>query len=217
MITRPLRELEERLRAARRVVERAQAALSNVQSGNEWKDYKRALQAQLAAERDLALARGEATCMPVPWEPLWSPSAGSPHVASAGDKTFLVYTVDEHDPAWSESAQAKERLAIVEFKRCYGHRFGGPDNEVWHAHPLYSKGLEPYRPHVVVNSPWIASERQTHSVHPKFKPGRWETLRHYLLLFHEQVFECLAEDHSAEVHHLTYRGALDAVAGRLAR
>jgi hypothetical protein len=210
-VTSPtISELEARLRAARRSVERAQAALSETRTGSEWNDYKRALQAQLTAERDLALARGEPTCMPLAWKPLWSSSAPAPHVVSSGSVTFLVYRVDEHDRAFVGG-----RLAVVEFKRPYAHRLGGPDDEVWHAHPLYSRGLEPYRAHVVMNSPWLAVERETAKAHPKFKAARWETLRHYLLLFHDEIFECLAEDHAVDVQETNYEDALAQLATRV--
>jgi hypothetical protein len=212
-VTAPtIRELEERLRAAQRYVERARAALNDAQTGNEWSDYKRALKAQLTAERDLSLARGEATCMPLAWEPLWSSGAPAPHVVAAGGATYLVYRVDEHDRAWEGMGDA---IAIVRFKRSYAHRFGGPSDEVLHAHPLYSKGLEPYRAHVVMNSPWLAAERTMNAVHPTSRAERWDALRHYLLLFKDEVFECLAEDHASEVHQTTYREALERLAARL--
>jgi hypothetical protein len=210
MTSQSIRELEERLRAARRYVERAQAALSNAQTGNEWNDYKRALQAQLTAERDLAFARGEPTCMPLAWKPLWSSGAPSPHVLSAGDTTYLLYMIDEHDPSWDG-----ESVAIVQFKACYAHRFGGPNDEVVHTHPLYSKGLEPYRAHEVKNSAWIASEWQMNRMHPKFRHERWDAMKHYLLLFHDEMFECLAEGHACEVRKATLGEALAQLASRI--
>lgn len=218
-----IRELEERLAAARRDLDRAQTALRGMHEGDEWEDYRSSLRAQLSAERDLALARGEPTCTPLPWSPTWSPGASSPHVVSSGWKTFVAYLVDDADPAWDgttarmidPSAAAVERLGIVEFKRCYGHRFGGPNDEVWSGHPLYGRGLEPYRAHVIVNSPWIAAERKVASVHPQFRSERWERLRHYFLLFHDQVFECLAESHECEVHEASFRDVLGILATRV--
>jgi hypothetical protein len=195
------RELEERLESARAAVRQAQAALAGRHKGNEWDDFHRSLQAQLAAERALSLAREEPTCLPLPWQPLWSAGAPCPHVVSSGHRTLLIYLVAQHDPSWdgttarmiNPAAGEKERLALVEFKRCYGHRFGGPNDEVWHGHPLHGHGLEAYRPHLVENSPWVAAERKTNSVHRGFRPEAWEGRRHYLLLFHDNLFECIAE------------------------
>jgi hypothetical protein len=205
MRTVDIQELEQRLAAARRVVERSGATLRGKGGEDAMGDYEKSLQAQRAAERDLALARGEQACMPLSWQPRWSPGAPCPHVV-AGTKTFLVYIVHDVDPNWDgstsrmvdTSAAGKERLAVVEFHRCYGHRFGGPNDEVWRGHPLYGKGLDFYGAHVVANSQWIAVERATNKVHPHFRADRWDRLQHFLLLFHDQIFECLAEGYAIE-------------------
>jgi hypothetical protein len=53
-----------------------------------------------------------------------------PHVVSSDLTTFLVHLVDDSDPTWGgaktqmteSSAEGGERLAVVDFKRAYGHR-----------------------------------------------------------------------------------------------
>lgn len=181
------------------------------------------MHAQLAAERDLALARGEPACMPLAWQPIWSSGAPSPHVLSSSHTTLLLYMVAENDPTWDgttarlvdPSTEHAERLAVVDFKGAYGHRFGGPNDEVWSGHPLYGKGLQPYSAHLVVNSSWIAAERTVNSVHPGFRPERWERLRHYLLLFHDEIFECLAESHECDLLESSFAAALELLAKRV--
>jgi hypothetical protein len=222
MSTPDIKELEERLEAARRLVERAGVALRGKLGRHAMDDYESKLQGQLTAERELALARGEPACMPLPWQPRWSPGAPCPHVV-AGSRTFLVYMVHEVDPTWdgttsrmvAHSVGRKERLAVVEFGRCYAHRFGGPNDEVWRGHPLYGKGLDFYRAHVIANSPWIAAERATNKVHPQFRADSWEQLRHYLLLFHDEVFECLAEKHAVEETVASFGEVLEQLAQRV--
>ncbi len=218
-------EIEERLAAARALVARAAAAVRAKPVRDTWADYKGKVQTQLRAERELALARGEPACMPLEWQPRWSIGAPCPHVV-AGSKTYLVYMVDEVDPTWDgttarrvdPSSNEHELLAVVEFLRCYAHRFGGPNDEVWRGHPLHGKGLDLYGAHLVANSAWIAAERTTNQVHSQFRPERWANLRHYLLLFHDQMFECLAEAHAIEETLGTFRDVLgqlvDRVAGR---
>jgi hypothetical protein len=224
MTTLSILALEERLCAARGLVEEAQARLAGKHLGGEGQDYRRTMQAQLSAERDLALARGEPTCMPVSWQPPWSTGAPCPHVLSSGHKTLLLYMVEDNDPAWDgtnarlvdSSSEGNERLAVIDFKRAYGYRFGGPNDEVWNGHPLHGKGLEPYGAHLVMNSPWIAAERKVNSVRTQFRPDRWERLRHYLLLFHDNVFECLAESHECELLESSFGEALELLAKRVA-
>jgi hypothetical protein len=131
--------------------------------------------------------------------------------------------VHEVDPTWDgttarvvePSAEGRERLAVVEFRRCYAHRFGGPNDEVWRGHQLHGKGLDFYRAHVIANSPWIASEQATNKVHPQFRADRWEHLRHYLLLFHDEVFECLAETYAVEETVASFGEVLEQLARRV--
>ncbi|MBV9947507.1 MAG: hypothetical protein JOZ69_11700 [Myxococcales bacterium] len=217
-----IKELERRLDAARELVERATVAVRGKLGRAALDDYKRSLQIRLAAERELAVARGEPACMPLAWQPLWSPGAPRPHVV-AGSKSYLLYMVHEPDPTWDgttsrmvdPSGDRKERIAVVEFRRCYAHRFGGPNDEVWAGHPLYGKGLDFYRAHVIVNSPWIAAERATNEVHPQFRRETWERRQHYLLLFHDQVFECLAATYVVEETVASFGEVLQQLAARV--
>ena len=60
MTTPTIRELEERLSAARDLVERANVRVVGKHHGGTLEDYRTKMQALLSAERDLALAREEA-------------------------------------------------------------------------------------------------------------------------------------------------------------
>jgi hypothetical protein len=66
-------------------------------------------------------------------------------------------------------------------------------------HRLWGKGLAPYSAHVIANSRWLAEMENINRVHPSYHPDKWRTLKHYLLLFHDEHFECLAKDYTIEV------------------
>jgi hypothetical protein len=87
----------------------------------------------------------------------------------------------------------------VEFLRYEGFRFGGPNDEVFSGHPLCGKGLELYGAHVIANSRWLTELEQINAVHSMYRPSKWQALKHYLLLFHDDTFECLAQDYTLEV------------------
>ena len=154
------RELERALKAAKQRVERAVAAPAPKHKGGETEEFHAAVEEQLRLEREVALARGEEAALAIDWRPQWDVGAPLPHVLSSEGRTFLIYMVSEPDPAWDgtyvnvidPSSDAVEPLAIVEFKWCYAHKFGGPNDEVVSGHPLYGKGLEAYRAHEVANS-----------------------------------------------------------------
>ena len=144
-----------------------------------------------------------------------------PHVIASGYKTYLLYIVDVPDPKWDGTyvnvVQTTDTLslAIVEFLRCESFRFGCPNDEVLTGHPLWGKGLEYYEAHVVANSCWLAEQERINSVHSLYNPSKWKTLKHYLLLFHDETFECLAQDFKVEVMTESMGQAVKMVTERL--
>jgi hypothetical protein len=129
----------------------------------------------------------------------------------------LVYILSEPDPAWDGtyanvvSAEDVSPLAIVHFHRCFGVKLGSPNDEVLHGHPLYGKGLCAYAAHTIAHSRWLAEVQKTNSVHSLYKPETYARLRHYLLAFHDETFECLSES----VVIQTVRDSLSSVLRRL--
>lgn len=122
-------------------------------------------QAVLQAERALSLAQGEENEPDPEWD---------------GSYVTEMRTMDIH------------RIVLVEFIGSYAFQFGGPNDEVIGGHRLWGRGLNPYSAHVIANSRWLAEMEQINKVHPRYHPDKWKTLKHYLLLFHDENFECLA-------------------------
>ena len=106
-------------------------------------------------------------------------------------------------------------LATVTFRHCYSHRFGGPNDEVFHGHPLAERGFDNYGAYLVHNSRWLEEARATNSVHAMYNPDTWTKMHHYLLAFHDDVFECLAYDHHVEVARESFSSALARCAQRV--
>jgi hypothetical protein len=162
-------------------------------------------QAVLQAERALSLAQGEETALACEWEAPWETGAPLPHVVSSGMRTFLLYLANEPDPDWDGSYVTEmrtmdiHRIVLVEFVGSYTFQFGGPNDEVIGGHRLWGRGLAPYSAHVIANSRWLAEMEQINKVHPRYHPDKWKTLKHYLLLFHDESFECLARGYTIEV------------------
>jgi hypothetical protein len=218
-----VRDLERALEAAIERVNRAVAAMAPKHKGGEVEEFRAAVAEQHRIERDLALAKGDEAAIVLDWQPPWDAGAPLPHVLSSSHRTFLIYMLSEPDPAWDGSwvnvidsaSEAEEPLAIVELERCYAHKFGGPNDEVLRGHPLYGKGLEAYRAHEVMNSRWLAAEQAINSVHAQYRPASWEKRKHYLLFFHDDCFECLAEGYRVTLARCSFRDAVALVAGRL--
>jgi hypothetical protein len=194
-----LSELEANLRTAR-------VRLDETSTSNALPEARLAArEALLHAERALSLAQGQETALPCEWEAPWETGAPLPHVLSSGWRTFLLYVAHEPDPDWDGSYVREmrtmdiHRIALVEFRQCSVYQFGVPNDEVIGGHRLWGKGLAPYAAHVIANSRWLAEMEQINKVHPSYQPDKWRALKHYLLIFHDESFECLASSYTIEV------------------
>ena len=148
----------------------------------------------------------------IDWTPRWDVGAPMPQIYSDGHKTFLIYMLNESDPNWDgtdvslidNTSEAIESLALVEFIRPYTHRFGIVNDEAAEGHPLYTKGLEFYSAHLIENSTWIDELKTIHKTHPGFNEKKWEDRKHFLLFFHDEMFEIIAQDFKIETYNTTF-------------
>ena len=210
--------LRRELEIAREEMAAAATALRGKHNGGEWERYGNAHARCISLERDLARATGEECAVEIPWSLPWDTGAPMPHVLSSGLRTFVVYNMREPDPNWDGSyanavdpASRELRLiATVEFERCIAHRFGSPNDEVLHGHPLHGRGLVAYRAHVVERSRWIADLMKINSVHSQYNPDIWGQYQHYLLAFHDEILECVARTHSCKETLSSFPEALEA-------
>jgi len=85
--------------------------------------------------------------------------------------------------------------AIVRFQHCIISKFGYPNDEAWGGIPR-TRELS-YGCYEVLNSSWNTElcELNKYSF-PDSVPGR---SRHFLFLFHDSSFECLADGYTIEV------------------
>lgn len=166
--------------------------------------------------REVSLMKDEETAIPIKTSVPQNVGAPFPHVISCGLKTDLLFYIGTNRPDWDETAnriqvldsQSKEYVARIQFNT-YAIRFGGINDEVLHGHPLYEHGLESYEMHEIKNSSWIKEQKKINSVHPNFKNELpfWDLRKHYIFTFHNDIFECIAENYDIQV----YRANLDIV------
>jgi hypothetical protein len=105
--------------------------------------------------------------------------------------TFLVFNaMQERDGAYHDAGHA-----IVTFERCSITKFGYPNDEAWHAIPR-TRGLS-YDVHEVLDSDWIREKTRLNRYGFPDTPD--STARHFLILFHDSSFECIARDISVRL------------------
>ncbi|BFT72403.1 hypothetical protein PAENIP36_38450 [Paenibacillus sp. P36] len=84
-----------------------------------------------------------------------------------------------------------------------------------YGHPLYNKGLKFYSAHKVINSNWIKAEEKINSIHNYYKQERWKDRIHFLLLFHDESFECIADAYEISIYRESFKLVLFKVLSEL--
>jgi hypothetical protein len=210
-------DLELRLADARRRVRELASNLT--------RDTMAALRAahgeQLRAERELAAVRGEQYARVIDVGQRWDTGAPLPHLISNGSRAFVVCLAAQSDPHWdgtfvrvvSPDDTHISLFVVIELWGCAEIRFGGPNDEAIAGHPLHGKGLAGYRAHEVVNSAWIEDAIQINSVHPHHSDAPFRRLHHYVLMFHDEMLEALADGIEARLAEGTMREILTSLTG----
>lgn len=141
------------------------------------------------------------------WEPKWSAGDTCPVVLASGRSLTLLYNV---------ALEEEDGVGVVTFHRERAHRFSGVNDEVLSGHPLYGKGLEFYGAHEVDDSSWLKELQTVHSVHARYDPTRWNSVKHYVLCFHDDMLEVLAEGVTIEKRSGTVKEVLSGLVPELA-
>lgn len=207
---------EQKLKAAQKRYMLAVEALQGSHKGGEIDEFQSALKDMKILERACASEKSLEYALKIEWKPLWNTGASSPHIIASEYNVFLIYLVGEYDPAWdgtyvrviSTKSKAIQPLAFVEFEDCYAYKSSGINDEVWDGHPLWDKGLETYSAHTVENSSWISKEKKIQSVHSCYKDEHWEHTQHYMLLFHDSIFECIARNYKIHLYRDSFENVL---------
>ena len=124
---------------------------------------------------------------------------------------YLQNTPEGWDGTWVRVVSAdteREPVALVRFSLCYAFMFGPPNDEAFAGHPLAGRGLKPYGAFLIENSSWIRQLERMNSIHPSHNPERYETLKHYILTFHDSTFECVADMYRIELHEGSVTSAI---------
>jgi hypothetical protein len=153
----------------------------------------------------------------IEWTPKWDTGAPMPQVFSNGHTTYLIYLVAQEETELTEidnSSETLYQLALVEFSG-NTFRFGIANDEVFSGLPLWNKGLKGYAAHIIENSTWITELKNINKVHPYYNEDRWKDRKHFVLLFHDEIFEVIATDFKIETFKMTFGQLATEVARRM--
>lgn len=201
----------DRIGRARERLERARASFAGPVTGMP-SDWRASGEELLAAERELAALTGGQYAAALSLDVEWDVGAPMPFVIADARHVAVVVYPHRPDAAWTAmpvsvanpSGGRPEPLGLIEFDGVYDVRFGGLNDEALDGHPLSGRGLSAYEAHTVVDSEWIAESERRNSVHSAHRGGWADRLTHYILCFHDQLLECLAETIRTTRHMAPY-------------
>jgi hypothetical protein len=158
----------------------------------------------------------------IPLSTLPSSDVGAPLPALIAEEGVLelAYLAHEAEPSGTGRriqivgpSSGGRLVATVHFAAPKCHFFGPPNDEAFSGHPLYARGLRPYRAFEIEDSSWIRALERMNSVHRLHRPEHFAAYRHFVLAFHDSTFECVARGFDVE----TQRGSIHAALSRIVK
>lgn len=137
-------------------------------------------------------------------------SIGAPCPMIVADEHSLVvaFYLEDRPEDWDgktvrviDPTESAEPYALVSFERVYAHYSGAPNDEAFKGHPLTTRGLKPYGAFEIKHSTWRHQLMVMNRVHAHHEDSRFEALSHFILSFHDSVFECIAKGYSVSTGH----------------
>jgi hypothetical protein len=113
-------------------------------------------------------------------------SVGAPEpivIADCGVLTLSFYIESDN-----------EKTITLIFRRYSYFRLGVPGNETLSGHPYSIIGLKSHSFYELKHSDLIENLKKISSIHPKYDANVWLNDRHYILTFHDNMFECIAQE-----------------------
>lgn len=91
-------------------------------------------------------------------------------------------------------------IYVLTFDRCLKHRFGFPNDEALYGHPYYELGMRWYAFYELRDSDWFAElVKIEEKSFPHFDVEKsWPMYKHYIITFHDSMFECIAKGYTIE-------------------
>lgn len=117
-------------------------------------------------------------------------------VANESNLVIAFYTTSEIASYELHERNACQDIGVVsiKFEGCLQYSFGIPGNESIYGHPYWKLGMRPASFYELKDSDWIESLKNIEQVHPSYDLKSWASYKHYILTFHDNMFQCVARD-----------------------
>lgn len=109
--------------------------------------------------------------------------------------TFVSFNTDiEDDQGPKPDFSPCEGRIVIKFNRCIFSRFGPPSDETFAGHPYYKYGMFSGGFYQLEDSDLIQFLVSVDQIHPRHNSETWKGYKHFILTFHDEIFECVAYD-----------------------
>lgn len=134
--------------------------------------------------------------------------APSPLIIANDDELYLTFYIANEgyqhlDIPHQRSESNDIGICILKFKSYLKYTFGAPSNETIGGHPYYKLGMRSASFYELEGSDLVKQLQNIANVHPYYKPERWSLYKHYIVTFHDNMFECVAQEFVMELQNKT--------------
>ena|SRR5690606_5599087 len=115
----------------------------------------------------------------------------SPIVISNENYLYLIFYKDISQ----QSNNKYDDKYIMKFDLYLKYNFGIPNNESLYHHPYNKLGIESYSFYELKQSPLLEEMKSIEKQHPYYNENNWLGYKHFIITFHDSMFECIAKDY----------------------
>lgn len=117
-----------------------------------------------------------------------------PKVFIDDGKTYVSFFTDLSEEEWKSNIDPWQGRILISFENSIYATFGGPSSDTIYGHPYHKYGLSSCGFYQLENSALIQYLENINKVHPYHNSERWKHYKHFILTFHDDMFECVAVD-----------------------
>jgi hypothetical protein len=120
----------------------------------------------------------------------------SPTILSNDNELFIAFYADKKGNFFEPTERNTiydTGIFALKFKRYLKYSFGLPGNESLDGHPYKKLGIKSYSFYELEDSDLIKELQNIEKVHPYYDSAKWKMYKHYIITFHDNMFECVAQ------------------------
>jgi len=126
--------------------------------------------------------------------------APNPMIICKNNVIFLTfYNQEEKNELHERDERFDKNISLIKFSSVLKHTFGSPNQDMLFFHEYSKLGIKSGEAYLIQNSEWIKKEIEFARQHPYFNSKKFDRSQHFLFVFKDNLFECIAESLDIQV------------------